>query len=320
MLRTVQIGLNTSDIAGSLQLFSEAFGFKNAGAQALWGPLMEVQGFDTTARTLLWWMVGRQPLFQLELFHHTEPKQRRLPWDWRPCDHGWGRVGIAVADHEDALKYLAGKGLAPINGVATIGDVRSFAFRDPYVGCVVEVIQDSAVVQERAGLTPGDGPAIAYVASSVSDIDSARHFYREVVGYDIAPLELLHQPQHEALWGLEGAERNGFLAYSGEIFLEILEYRSPVGRPRRPDYLPSDQGIVNVAVGSRNPGEVEAVIDRSTAVGVVPPRVVGDSGVLAAYLIDADRELELFSFPQEMDDFLGFGVSPNPLLPQAIQY
>jgi len=67
-------------------------GFADAGGRTSWSErvgLMQGLG-EGPAGITMWWLVGRQDFFQLELFHHTRPAQRPLPGDWRPSDLGWG--------------------------------------------------------------------------------------------------------------------------------------------------------------------------------------------------------------------------------------
>jgi catechol 2,3-dioxygenase-like lactoylglutathione lyase family enzyme len=72
-----QIALCTSDLPRSVQLYSEVFGFAEAGGKALWGErVAKIQGTGADGAFVLWWLVGRQDLVQLELFHHTTPKPR----------------------------------------------------------------------------------------------------------------------------------------------------------------------------------------------------------------------------------------------------
>ena len=154
----VQVGLNTSDLAGSLRLYSEAFGFENAGGQGLWGETIRTQGLGSDCRAMMWWVVGSQEFFQLEFFNHTQPAQRPLPEDWRPCDQGWVRIGIAVPDFAQAVSVLERNGIALLGTAET--PARRLAFRDPYVGIAVEIV-------ERTGLS---GPVFLYATSSVLDL------------------------------------------------------------------------------------------------------------------------------------------------------
>lgn len=296
-MQLIQIGMNSSDIAGSLRLYAEAFGFRNAGAQALWGDSIAIQGLPPSARALLWWMIGRQPFFQLELFHHTSPAQRPLRPDWRPCDHGWVRLGVEVADLAACRAALAE------NGVALVGDAicsqgPRIAFRDPYIGVIVEVMEG------RRG-SAAEGPAITYVTSSVADIDGALTCYRDTLGLPILPIGDLHAPTDEALWGLPGADRDGFLVDAGNILLEIVAYRDPPGRPRPADYRNSDQGIVNVALGGRSKHEVAEAFARLAKVGYVPIHLLENGEVMSGYIADPGRELELLSIPPELDHLFG---------------
>lgn len=294
-MQIVQIGMNTSDIAGSLRLYSEAFGFRNAGAQALWGSSIGIQGLEPSARALLWWMIGGQPFFQLELYHHSNPVQRPLPADWRPCDHGWVRFGIGVADLSHCQSALADHGVE-ILGQISDGSGRRLAFRDPFLGAIIEVREDADL----------KGPHVLYAASSVSSIESARRYYGDLLGLPLIETDLLHTPGSDALWGLEGAKRDGFLVAAGDIFLEIVQYHEPRGKPRPSDYRGSDQGIVNIGLGSREKSDVAGAFGRLAEAGFRPTRIVEKGGLMTGYITDPDHELEIVSVPEELDSALGF--------------
>lgn len=294
-MKIVQIGLNTSDIAASLRFYAEAFGFRNGGGQALWGNTIQVQGLAAEDSAMMWWMVGAQDFFQLEFFHHTSPAQRPMRADWRPSDLGWVRFGILVDDLAPVLEALDKRSIKLL-GSADREPGLSIAFRDPLVGVVVQAT-------ERRGTT---GPVVEYITSSVSDIDSARRYYAETIGLPIAPLETLHQPEAEAIWGLTGAQREGFVVTIDHRSLEIVQYLDPVGRPRPQDYLISDQGIMNVALASRSVVEVEALFARLADAGYRPPAMMRSEGIVAGYIVDAGRELEIAAIPREMDRLVGF--------------
>lgn len=300
MLQVIQIGLNTSDMAGSLRLYAEAFGFRNGGGQAVWGKTIGVQGLPHDSRALMWWMLSRQSFFQLELFHHTCPAQRPLPAHWLPCDHGWIRYGIEISDFDACAATLAPYGVTPITAPIEVNGLRRMAFRDPFIGVIVEIM-------EAGESNPSNGPKVAYVTSSVSDIESARSFYGETMALEVAPLDELHRPENEALWGLSGATRDGFVVRSGnDIALEIVQYRNPVGRPRPADYRISDQGVMNIAMSSRNISDVVHALKRVRDAGYVPPFTYDSDGIVCGYITESGREIELTAWPQEMDAQLGF--------------
>jgi hypothetical protein len=60
-LKLIQIGMNTADLPATLELFTEAFGFQNAGSQVILGSLIQIQGLDPSSHALMWWLVGVQP-------------------------------------------------------------------------------------------------------------------------------------------------------------------------------------------------------------------------------------------------------------------
>jgi len=296
MLQLIQIGMNTSDVPGTLRLLSDVLGFSNAGSQGLWGRTIAVQGLPPDSRTIIWWLTGRQDYFQLEVFQHTRPAQRPLPADWRPSDHGWVRFGVRVDNYDRVLDGLAEMDIATITPPQMDNGERRVAFRDPFVGTIVEVMEGGSK----------NGPEVVYVTSSVSDLAAARQFYAETVGLEIVLHGHLRRPEHEQLWGLSGAKPEGFLVRVGSVFLEIVSYGQPAGRPRRADYRVSDQGLVNVALGSRDASEVSAVFDRVRAAGYVPPSVFAAGGIVWGSLTDAEREVEFGSIPNELDAALGF--------------
>jgi hypothetical protein len=312
MLKLMQIGLNTSDMAGTLRLLSEVCGFANAGGQILWGPAIRVQGLQPSDRALMWWLLGRREGMQLELFHHTSPPQRPLRADWRPNDLGWVRFGVAVADFDTALAALASNGITPLADPVVRYGLRRVSFREPYIGCVIELLEDGP---ETFWTTGGDTrlPVIVYATSSVSDIVSARHHYEQVLGMTIEDIDRLHGAGDEACWGLGGAERDGFLAHLGDVRLEIVAYRTPLGRPKPADYRTSDQGIVNVGLRADTPEEARRAFDRLAKAGLVSPYRADGGGMVSGYITAFEREIEIVALPREFDPIIGFTPS-DPFL------
>lgn len=295
-LSLAQVALNTADLSASLRLYCELFGFTNAGGSAVWGKVLAMQRLPPDAHCIVWWLVGETPFFQLEFFHHGSPVQRPLPDDWRPCDHGWVRMGVAVADFDRVTAGLTRLSI-PVLGARGAAPERRVAFRDPFAGAIVEVIERKSQ----------SGPAVAYVTSSVGDLDAALSYYRDVIGARIEPLERLHRREDEALWGLAGTVRDGFVATlpRGGV-LEIVRYNSPTPRPRPADHLTSDQGIMNIAIGSRSSEDIRALIGRAHDGGRETTVVVDSGPVVGTYITESGYEMELIAIPEHLDSYLGF--------------
>jgi catechol 2,3-dioxygenase-like lactoylglutathione lyase family enzyme len=306
-LNFFQIGLNSVDLAASLRFYTESFGFLNAGGQAGWGEVMNIQGLDPAGQTLVWWMVGRHPRIQFEIFHHTGPLIRPKSPDWTPADHGWVRFGIAMRDFDGTLERLAKVDIVPLGGMIGRAGARRFAIRDPYCGIVIEVWEDGARLPVESPADAQDcDPLILYATSSVSDIAAARCYYETILQLPTEPLERLHDPADEALWGLAGARRKGFVVPAGNGLLEVVEYTEPRGRPRRDDHRLSDQGIMNIGLNTSRTQVVQGVIDRLDAEGAGPTWLTVGPDILGIYVNAADREFELLSCPEEVRQELGF--------------
>jgi catechol 2,3-dioxygenase-like lactoylglutathione lyase family enzyme len=290
-----QVALNTNDMPGTLRLYSELFGFLDGGGHGSWGGVAKVQGLQPNAYWLTWWMVGAREFFQLEVFQHQEPKQKPQPKDWRPSDEGWVRFGMAVSDFDRVTAGLQRFSI-PVLGTSGAAGKRRLAFRDPHVGCIVEVMEGAAPAC----------PTAVYAAASVPDLAKARWRYEDVLGAEILPLEHLHKPEDEALWGLAGAEREGFLVRLGDCYLEIVCYKKPASRPRPADYWITDQGIMNIGLGTRDVPAVQKLIKRvqDANLKITLPVVMKDSA--GTYVVEPNFEVELMGVPASMDKKIGF--------------
>jgi hypothetical protein len=306
-LSIVQLAFNSLDLPGTLRLYSELFGFANAGCRAIWGPSMRIQGLAPESRAIMWWLVGRDAFFQLEIFQHTNPRQRPQRDDWRPCDHGWVRFGVAVSDFDRTRQVLKRWGIAELGPSSVVQGLKRVAFRDPFIGVVVEILEDGPGLP--GGVRPRGhdfDPSVVYITSSVFDLSSARLFYEETLGLTIEPLTALHEIGHEDEWGLTGAKRDGFLVRLGQRYLEIVRYEEPLGRPRRADHLISDQGILNVGIGCREPKTMLGIIEHVRRNGLHVTDTLGGDAGLASYVLDPDREVELLAIPEATEPFAGF--------------
>jgi catechol 2,3-dioxygenase-like lactoylglutathione lyase family enzyme len=308
-----QIALCTDDLPRTVRLYTEVFGFAEAGGKVLWGErVAQIQALGDEVGFVLWWLVGRQDLVQLEFFQHTTPRQRPLPADWRPSDLGWVRWGLTVPDFDEALGRLRALGVATLGEPVVHEGLRRVCFRDPQVGNVVEVMEEGSALP--GGIRPRHFdlvPAVVYVSLSVSDLGRARRFFVGTLGLVEEPATVLHTPELEALWGLEGASRESFVARGGDVYLEVVRYDDPAGRPKPEGTLLSDQGFMNVALGFRDRLPLADTFDRVVASGyranAGPPRVAGGT-----YLNDDQgNSVEILLSPREFDP--GFGFTPQPL-------
>ncbi|QJY47418.1 VOC family protein [Pseudonocardia broussonetiae] len=291
-----QVALCTADIPRTARILVEVLGFADAGGRPRWGAdaarIQQLPTGDDT-RCMMWWLVGRQELVQLELFHHTSPAQRARRPGWRPSDLGWVRFGVAVADFDATLRRLDAAGLRTLTAPAGVDGARRVCFREPGADAVVEIVEAS-----------DPGPALAYAAASVADLEGARRCFGGAFGLE--EVEPVHRPEHERLWGLDGARRTCAAFRAGDAVLEVVQYETPAGRPPAADALLSDQGIMNAALGYRDRAGMARATAAATALGATAttavPEVAG-----SVYLRLADGlSVEQLLVPAGHDDLYGF--------------
>ena len=103
-----QVALSVVDLATTEQWFRAGLGFWPAGGarRMMRGPLASsVQGLPRVASTC-WWMVDRNEFFQLEMFQFERPLAGLMAHDFSPCDIGYTRIGVWVADFDQTLARL----------------------------------------------------------------------------------------------------------------------------------------------------------------------------------------------------------------------
>jgi short-subunit dehydrogenase len=133
---------------------------------------------------------------------------------------------------------------------------------------LIELMEDDPRTAAPRARPRPEVPAVARsVTLSVPDLDRSRRFFVGVLGLGVADGIELHRPEHEALWGLEGAKRSAVVLSAGDFLVELVQYSEPAGRPWPPGYRISDQGLLNVAFGFRTRGELDSVYERCREAG-----------------------------------------------------
>jgi hypothetical protein len=278
-----QIAFSVIDLRRTERWFREGFGLLPAGGgrAMMRGPLASmIQGLPKAASTC-WWLVGRNPWFQLELFQFESPLARPMPAGFRPCDTGYTRIGIWVADFDQALANLALLGSLPLSPPLGLAGARRACVRNPD-GAYVEIMEDDPLAGRVADERADCPAAIRSVTMSTPAFADSCAYLRDGIGLQPSPVAL-HRPEHEALWGLAGARLQSALFEAGDVLVEVVSYSDPPGKPWPQAYRICDQGILNIAFGARNKRDHMAVYQRSQAFGARPncrPIHIPGSGVV----------------------------------------
>ena len=167
------------------------------------GPLASsVQGLPRVASTC-WWLVDRNEWFQLEMFQFERPIARLMPHDFRPCDIGYTRIGVWVADFDQTLTRLGRLGSSPLSDPVGAAGTRRACVRNPD-GVYVEIMEDDPL--SGAGLAPaGRLPGRGALGDALGPRPRpVRSLLLRGLGLERSDAAL-RAPEHESLWGLAGA-------------------------------------------------------------------------------------------------------------------
>ena len=247
-----QIALSVVDLRLTDRWFREGFGFLPAGGSRIMAssPLTaRVQGVPRSASTM-WWLVGRDAGFQLELFQFRRPIARLMPAEFRPCDIGYTRMGVTVEDFDATLSRLADLGTRPFGPTMGEPGKRRVCVRNPD-GVYVEIMEADPLAGFTGAAAAPCQAAARSVTVSTPDLEASVRYFTQLCGK--APEDIaLHEARHEALWGLAHARCERAVFRAGSVLLEVVQYLDPPGKPRPAGYRICDQGILNIAFGADN--------------------------------------------------------------------
>jgi catechol 2,3-dioxygenase-like lactoylglutathione lyase family enzyme len=321
-LRLFQVSISTIDVQRSRRWYVEMFGFAPSGrmgpellledgegkGQAEGSPdLAAIQGIPGAAISEILWMVDQQDFFQFELFEYKTPEVKLRRDGWRPCDIGYTMVGLHVADFDAVLDRLKRAGSWPLTAPMGEPGARRICVYDSD-GVLLELMEADSRTPTPVARPRHEIPVAARsITLSVPDLDRSRRFFVDTLGLRQAGADLLHQPAHEALWGLEGATREVALLYAGDFWVELVQYRQPLGAPWPVGYQISDQGLFNVGLGSRDRNRFEQVRDAVADAGYVLHADHPQQFLDVRYLVDDQGfSVQLNYNGEEMDQRLGF--------------
>ena len=317
----VQVAFSVVDLAATERWFRDGLGFWPAGGsrRLMRGPLASsVQGLPRVASTC-WWMVDRNEFFQLEMFQFERPAARLMPADVRPCDIGYARIGVWVADFDETLGRLARLGSRPLSDPIGSAGERRACLRNPD-GVYVEIMEDDPLPSASGAAGRSACPvAVRSVTLSVPDLARSEAFFCRGLGLRRSDA-VLRALDHEALWGLASARTRSGVFDAGGVLVELVQYLDPIGQPRPPGHRISDQGILNIAFGARHRRDHRELYDRATAAGARPNRrplqTPGGAGVV--YVNDPDEfSVELLWMSESMGRYWGFTPRPASERPRA---
>jgi catechol 2,3-dioxygenase-like lactoylglutathione lyase family enzyme len=306
-----QVAFSVLDPDATMTWYRDAFGFLATGGRTDQGgaEAAAMQGLPA-CRCDMAWLVDGQDFFQLEFFRYTDPEPRPRRPDALVSDIGYAVVGLHVEDFDAVLGRLAALGTTPVSPAVGTAPSRRVCVRDPE-GVYLELMEDDVRASDGAlpALTRPSVPvATRFVRLVVEDLAATRRFLVDVLRLRPADVTL-HGPEHSALWG-EEATTDTMLLWAGDFLIEVVHYVTPRSRPRPEGYRISDQGLVNVALGSRVVEDYRTLVSGISegADGIVMHHEMETGSAVVRYLTGpGDISVEVLAIPDpEIERAAGF--------------
>ncbi|MBP0458177.1 VOC family protein [Streptomyces montanisoli] len=257
-----QVAFSVLDLRRTMSWYQEVLGFlPSGGSTDQGGPEAAAMQGLPVCRLDMAWMVGRQDFFQLEFFRYHEPRPAPRRPDAHPSDLGWAAIGLWVADFDKVVHRLGEAGTPPATPVTGSAPGRRVGVRDPE-GVLLEIMESDVHLPgaELTGVArPEADVAVRFARLVVRDIGQTRTFFEEALGFAEAG-QPLHDASHEPLW-LGEPPQETLLLRAGHFLLELVSY--PDSRDRPEGYLISDQGLLNIALGSRHTEDYRRLLSRA---------------------------------------------------------
>jgi catechol 2,3-dioxygenase-like lactoylglutathione lyase family enzyme len=304
-----QVAFSVLDPDATMSWYREVFGFVASGGNADQGgpEAAAMQGLPA-CRCDMAWLVDKQDFFQLEFFRYHEPEPTPRRADPRPSDIGYAAVGLHVDDFDDVIRRL-GKARTPlVSPVAGEAPGRRVCVRDPE-GVLLEIMEDD-LRHPGAGLPavvrPDVPVAARFVRIVVEDLASARAFFVDTLG--LVPAEVaLHGAGHDALW-LGEPPAESLTVWAGDFLVELVRYVT--SRPRPDGYLISDQGLLNIALGSRVVEDYHRLVSRLGGDVTAHQEMTMDTAVVRYLTGGGGTSVEILAIPDPLIE-LAAGFLPR---------
>ncbi|MFJ4866398.1 VOC family protein [Streptomyces sp. NPDC088748] len=312
LMQFCQVAMSVTDMRRTHRWYQSTFGYLPAGGTVFTGDdvsrVQDLPDVNTTA----WWMVDQQEFFQLEMFQYSHPSPR-VSAGRGPQDIGYAMIGVHVTDFDATLRRLRITGGRPLTLPIGRPGARRLCLRDPE-GVLIEIMEDNAPTTTIT--RPGVPVATRFVTLSVFDLEEARQQWLDAFDLEEDDAGALHDAEHETLWGLSGARRRTSVLRAGDRMIELVQYLDPPPNPRPAGYRISDQGLLNIAMGSRSQSTTERAWERlGRYCGEGNFLDLGGAGAVGYTTDQQGFSIELLAANPAWDDVKGFQPQPSNTAP-----
>ena len=250
LVQTVDtIGITVSDLDRAIAFYTKALSFTKISDVEVYGEEYEkLLGLFGIRLRLVRMQLGTETI---ELIQHLTPQGKPIPIDSRSNDLWFQHIAIVVKDMDRAYQKLREFNVTHVSTapqklpdyIGTAAGIEAFYFRDPD-GNTLELIHFPPDKGDPRWQKPTDKIflGIDHTAIAISDTETSRQFYRDILGLEIAGESENYGTEQEHLNNVEGARlRITSLKAGAGTGIEFLEYLQPDnGRPLPEGTTPKD--------------------------------------------------------------------------------
>lgn len=243
------IGITVSDMERAIAFYSEALSFKKIADVEVYGEEYEkLLGLFGVRLRLVRMQLGDEVI---ELIQHLTPQGKPVPIDSRSNDLWFQHIAIVVSDMEQAYQQLRQFNITHVSTapqklpdyIEAAAGIEAFYFRDPD-GNTLELIHFPPDKGDPRWQKPTNQLflGIDHTAIGISDTQTSRQFYQDLLGLEVAGESENYGTEQEHLNNVQGARlRITGLKTAAGIGIEFLEYLQPRNaRPLPADTTPKD--------------------------------------------------------------------------------
>ena len=310
-----QVGFSCLNAGQLRDWYRDCFGMVKSGVITGFPPMStdRIQGITPNPIEKVSWLVERQDFFQLEFFQFYRPRSKPRPSDRRFCDIGYSMVGFHARNFDKVLAMIAANSDRPLPApVGARGD-RRICLQDPE-GNWLEVMERDPLSQiegtDLGIVRPELLTATRFMRLSVPQLEITRDAFINGMGLSEVEDFRLHTQEHEALWGLEGAETKTALLRGRNFLVEVVEYQSHDPKPWPKDYQISDQGFMNIALGYAETRDFDREFTHATANGMTANGKPVDIGIFRVMYVNDPQgfSFEMLNARKRLWSMSGFNV------------
>ncbi len=289
----VQIAMTVLDPDRTTRWYRDVLGFTESGeVRGMGGPEAAAMTGLPSLQCDIFWLLDSHDFFQLEFFRFDDPES--AAGTRAPTDVGYSLIGIHVEDFDAALDRVRTSG-SPLGPVLGDPGSRRTCTRDPE-GVWVE-LRERSPLAGNARSVRASPVTTCFIRAVVDDLDRSRACFESALGMRPTGIRL-HEPADETLWDARPADTDACVLDAGGILVELVRYRSSTPRPRPAGYRICDQGLLNIAVGSRSTTDYAATVDDVRRAGYHLHGEMAIGSAAARYMVtDQDLSVELLVIP-----------------------